>query len=98
MKAPRPKRPVPVKSKVGKAGFPRFETVLNSLDPDTKAVPPMRKKNVEPYENYCRYMAVKRKIRSARLRSKNIGTGRVEEVGPIQRVQRVQRVRPLGGE
>jgi len=90
--APRPKRPVSMKPKGRNEGLPRFETLLNALDPDRKTPPLRTPKPVRPYENYCRYMAVKKKIKGASIRSKNMGTGQVEKISPISRVN------PIGGD
>ncbi len=91
-RAPRPQKPVSVKPKGGNAGTPSFDTLLNALDPDREPSSVKRPKPVRPYDNYCRYMALKKKIKGARIRSKNSESGRVEKISPIRRVN------PIGGD
>ena len=84
--SPRPKRPVSKKSDGRRTASPRFEILLNSLEPNLKSSPGKTNKPVKPFDNYCRYMAVKKKTKGARNRSANMGIGRVEKISPIQRV------------
>jgi len=92
-----PKRSTPRQPVAGKAqGNSRtcFETVLSSVEP--VAVKTRVKKEAlptaapRPYENYCRYLSVTRKIKGAKNRSKNM-TGRVEKISPISPVDSIGR-------
>ncbi|MCG8687115.1 MAG: DnaJ domain-containing protein [Desulfobacterales bacterium] len=68
---------------------PKFDTLLRGLGAGPKprvSVVQRRNQSVPLYENYHKYMTMKKKIQSARNRSKNMGVGRVEKVSPVQKV------------
>ncbi|WDP85980.1 MAG: DnaJ domain-containing protein [Desulfobacter sp.] len=79
---PRPKaRPV---EKTG------FASVLNALEPGIK--PALLNGSglrscTQPYENYYRYMAFKKKIKDAKKKSRTMGGDSVGKISPVQRIK-----------
>lgn len=70
---------------------PDFASVLNAVAPGSQPESCLGgrwgRQPLDPYKNYRKHMAVKKRLKAARHRSEQLGSGRVEKVTPVRRVQ-----------
>ena len=76
----------------GSSKFQGFDSLLNAMVPGQR--PSAGKKTgkgrpIRPYDNYRRYMDVKKRIQRSRQSALQTGIGRVEKIRPVQRVNPV---------
>ena len=88
--------PKKVRKQKPRPAKPVFNAFLKNAAPEMphdspNLVPgkPSGRPAVDAYQNYRRYMALKKKVQAQRRRSKNMGIGRVESISPVQRVKPV---------